>query len=201
MLLTNGDIIIFCLMIIVICMLIYIKPKIDTEKSYNPLNYSQKKNNIYTYLDHKIFIQNPEMLKFIDSTLYFIDLNPPLYLKFIDELNNFYKHIWILNKSMVANDNVFLVNTQTLNIKYYWQTLLATFRQFILTMPAELYDDFESQEIVFKTILREQMNKVYDKVNHYNFNNKSLTRYSTNDLTYNENENDKVKNYELRQIN
>ena len=59
MLLTNGDIIIFCLMIIVICMLIYIKPKIDTEKSYNPLNYSQKKNNIYTYLDHKIFIQNP----------------------------------------------------------------------------------------------------------------------------------------------
>ena len=164
MLLTNGDIIIFCLMIIVICMLIYIKPKIDTEKSYNPLNYSQKKNNIYTYLDHKIFIQNPEMLKFIDSTLYFIDLNPALYLKFIDELNNFYKHIWILNKSMIANDTVFLVNTQTLNIKYYWQTLLATFRQFILTMPAELYNDFESQEIVFKTILREQMNKVYDKV-------------------------------------
>ena len=54
MLLSNGDIIIFCLMIIVICMLIYIKPKIDTEKSYNPLNYSQKKNNIY-YKCHREF--------------------------------------------------------------------------------------------------------------------------------------------------
>ena len=56
--------------------------------------------------------------------------------------------------------------------------------------------------IIYESLtIYQQMNKVYDKVNHYNFNNKSLTRYSTNDLIYNENENDKVKNYELRQIN
>lgn len=200
MLLTENEIIIFCLIIIVTCILVYIKPVIITEKSYNPLNYSQKKNNVYTYLDHKIFIQNPEILKFIDSILYFIDLNPPLYLKFIDELNNFYKQIWILNKSISANDNISLVNNQTLNIKYYWKNILQTFNQFMLTMPYSLYNDFEAQEIVLKTILREQMNEVYNKVNHYNFDNKCLTRFSTKDLSY-AGSNDKVKNYELRQVN
>lgn len=180
--------------------MLYYYRKSTKQFVYNPLNWSQEKNNIYTYLDHKIFIQNPEMLKFIDSILYFIDLNPPLFLQFIDELNAFYKNIWFLNKAINSNEPVITINEFTTIVEYNWKTLLELYSNFFMTIPQTLVPAYEAQFIVLKTILREQMNAVYDKVNHFNFDNKCLQRYYTNDLENAQFKQDKVKNYELRQF-
>ena len=85
MLISLEALIILIILLILLTLLFPQQTKQETIK--NLLNYSQEKNNVYTYLDHKIFIQNPEMLKFIDSILYFIDISPPIFLRFLDELN------------------------------------------------------------------------------------------------------------------
>lgn len=182
MLITFKFVVISLLFLILIVLVFPKEIKNDvSNKLINPLNYSQEKNNVYTYLDHKIFIQNPEILKFIDSIIYYIDVSPPLFLQFIDELNLFYKNIWILNKLMIGN-SVRSINDQTTTIMYEYNILINKFNEFKMTMPPDLLPQFNAQQIVFETIIKEQMEYVCNKVNHFNFNNKCLTRYSTNDL-------------------
>lgn len=182
MLITFKFVVISLLFLILIVLVFPKEIKNDVNnRLINPLNYSQEKNNVYTYLDHKIFIQNPEILKFIDSIIYYIDVSPPLFLQFIDELNLFYKNIWILNKLMIGN-SVRSINNQTTTIMYEYNILINKFNEFKMTMPPDLLPQFNAQQIVFETIIKEQMEYVCNKVNHFNFNNKCLTRYSTKDL-------------------
>ena len=187
------------LLILVFLILLTLVSKLQTETKeniINPLNYSQEKNNVYTYLDHKVFIRNPEMLKFIDSIIYYIDISPPLYLQFIDELNRFYKNIWIINK-LLDHDSVQNINNHITIIIYEYKRLLQLFNSFSVTMPPDLLDRFYAQKIVFETILKEQTEVVCNKVNHFNFDNKCLTRYSTNDLDSNQIIQSKLQESEL----
>ena len=187
------------LLILVFLILLTLVSKLQTETKeniINPLNYSQEKNNVYTYLDHKVFIRNPEMLKFIDSIIYYIDISPPLYLQFIDELNRFYKNIWIINK-LLEHDSVQNINDHITIIIYEYKQLLKLFDSFSITMPPDLLDRFYAQQIVFETILKEQTEVVCNKVNHFNFDNKCLTRYSTNDLDSNQIIQSKLQESEL----
>lgn len=178
------------------------------ETSKNLLNYSQEKNNVYTYLDHKIFIQNPEMLKFIDSILYYIDVSPPIFLRFLDELNRFYRNIWMINKSISSSnirtcDNTGMVqsiNMQMTKIIYEYHILVTLFDEFRIVMPSDLLPRFDAQRVVFDTIIKEQVEYVCDKVNHYNFANKCLTRYSVHDLEHTSAKNDKLEQGELSYI-
>lgn len=187
------------LLIFVFLILLTLVSMLQTETKeniINPLNYSQEKNNVYTYLDHKVFIRNPEMLKFIDSIIYYIDISPPLYLQFIDELNRFYKNIWIINK-LLDHDSVQNINDHITIIIYEYKRLLQLFNSFSITMPPDLLDRFYAQQIVFETILKEQTEVVCNKVNHFNFDNKCLTRYSTNDLDSNQITQSKLQQSEL----
>lgn len=180
MLISYNYLLLICVFLILLA-IVFPKEIEQTPEIINPLNYSQEKNNVYTYLDHKIFIQNPEILKFIDSILYYIDISPPLFLQFIDELNLFYKNIWMLNKLM-QHDSVRNINDHTTTIIYEYNNLIKMFNEFKITMPPDLLPQFNAQRIVFETIIKEQMDFVCNKVNHFNFNNKCLTRYNTNDL-------------------
>ena len=70
MLITFKFVVISLLFLILIVLIFPKEIKNDvSNRLINPLNYSQEKNNVYTYLDHNIFIQNPEILKFIDSII------------------------------------------------------------------------------------------------------------------------------------
>lgn len=180
----------------------------NQETTKNLLNYSQEKNNVYTYLDHKIFIQNPEMLKFIDSILYYIDITPSMFMHFLDELNRFYRNIWMINKSMNSSnistcDNtgmVQTVNMQMTKIIYEYHLLVDLFDEFKIVMPSDLLPRFDAQRVVFDTIIKEQLEFVCEKINHYNFANKCLTRYSVNDLEHTTAKQDKLEQSELSYI-
>lgn len=204
MLISLEALIILIILLILLTLLFPQQTKQETIK--NLLNYSQEKNNVYTYLDHKIFIQNPEMLKFIDSILYFIDISPPIFLRFLDELNRFYRNIWRINKSIqyrnpisCAND-VESINMQMTKIMYEYNILITLFNEFKIVMPYDLQSRLDAQRIVFETIIKEQLNLVCDKVNHYNFANKCLTRYNTNELGHANSKKDKLEQGELSYI-
>lgn len=187
------------ILIILLILLTLLFPQTQQATSKNLLNYSQEKNNVYTYLDHKMFIQNPEVLKFIDSILYYIDISPPLFLRFLDELNRFYRNIWMINKSMDTS-SVESINMQMTKIVYEYNQLVLLFNEFKIVMPSDLLSRFDAQRIVFETIIKEQLNVVCDKVNHFNFANKCLTRYSVNDLGYASYKNDKLEQGELSYV-
>ena len=187
------------ILIILLILLTLLFPQTQQATSKNLLNYSQEKNNVYTYLDHKMFIQNPEVLKFIDSILYYIDISPPLFLRFLDELNRFYRNIWMINKAMDTS-SVESINMQMTKIVYEYNQLVLLFNEFKIVMPSDLLSRFDAQRIVFETIIKEQLNVVCDKVNHFNFANKCLTRYSVNDLGYASYKNDKLEQGELSYV-
>lgn len=187
------------ILIILLILLTLLFPQTQQATSKNLLNYSQEKNNVYTYLDHKMFIQNPEVLKFIDSILYYIDISPPLFLRFLDELNRFYRNIWMINKSMNTS-SVESINMQMTKIVYEYNQLVLLFNEFKIVMPSDLLSRFDAQRIVFETIIKEQLNVVCDKVNHFNFANKCLTRYSVNDLGYASYKKDKLEQGELSYV-
>lgn len=187
------------ILIILLILLTLLFPQTQQATSKNLLNYSQEKNNVYTYLDHKMFIQNPEVLKFIDSILYYIDISPPLFLRFLDELNRFYRNIWMINKAMDTS-NVESINMQMTKIVYEYNQLVLLFNEFKIVMPSDLLSRFDAQRIVFETIIKEQLNIVCDKVNHFNFANKCLTRYSVNDLGHASYKKDKLEQGELSYV-
>ena len=187
------------ILIILLILLTLLFPQTQQATSKNLLNYSQEKNNVYTYLDHKMFIQNPEVLKFIDSILYYIDISPPLFLRFLDELNRFYRNIWMINKAMDTS-SVESINMQMTKIVYEYNQLVLLFNEFKIVMPSDLLSRFDAQRIVFETIIKEQLNVVCDKVNHYNFANKCLTRYNTDELGHANSKKDKLEQEELSYI-
>lgn len=195
MLLSYNILILICLFIILVILILNFNKKHE-DLYINPLDFTQEKNNVYTYLDHKVFIRNPDMLKFLDSTLYYIDISPPLYLQFIDELNRFYKNIWIINKLLV-NDTVTTVNNHMTIILFEYKNLIEMFNSFQIAMLPDLMQYFYAQKIVFETIIKEQTETVCDKVNHFNFDHKCLTRYSTNHLDYNDVDQSKLQEGEL----
>lgn len=222
MLVSYNFIIVLLLLFIIF---ILIKPSaLEQPKSINPLNYSQEKNNVYTYLDHKIFIQNKEILKFIDSIIYYIDINPPLFMRFLDELNRFYKNIWQLGK-LIDNiptgcggnywaaswveqrtkcnsmrTDVTILNNHMKIIQYEHDIIVNIFRDFKYTMPHDLIPHWEARRLVLETILDLQMENVCKRINHFNFDNKCLKRYTTKELQGNTIKEDKVEDYELRNI-
>lgn len=203
MLISYSTLVLICMVVIMITVIqMYTIESAPLEQTQiNPLNFSQAKNNVYTYLDHKIFIQNPEILKFIDSILYYIDINPPVFLRFIDELNRYYKNIWMFNKFLQQKSyGVTNMNCHMTKLMYEYKQLLKLFDEFKVSTPPDLYANFEAQRIVFATILQEQTNFICKKMNQYNFDNKCLTRYSTDSLDNSRCKPDKLFEYELMQL-
>ena len=148
----------------------------------DPLSNAPSKSRVYDYLADKVYIQNPSILKFIDSTLYYVTLNPPVYYHFLDLLNTLYKYFFLYTGKTVVDDNCeqqdyWNRNILTVDALQCAEDAIATFQSLKFTTPYQMLSLHHSQEIVLRAILTEQLRVLANKTNHANFDQKSMTRW------------------------
>ena len=160
---------------IIIMVIVIIRSQVK-EQIWQPLSNAPTKCAVYDYLIDKVYIQNKEILKFIDFSLYYATLNPPVYYRFLDELNQFYKDCWLFDQ-IIQDCSFESINQLTELIIADKERVIDTFHSLQYTTPFDLIDLHESQLIVLRTILREQTNVIRRRINVYNFNHHSLKRW------------------------